>query len=357
MTRRCSHCSHNGHNSRTCPNRGVKLFGVRLTDGSIRKSASMGNLSHYTGSPNPAGAHASGSNNPGSPGGDTPDHGGAADGYASEDFVPGSSSSRERKKGVPWTEEEHRMFLFGLQKLGKGDWRGIARSYVISRTPTQPVDTPMASQDFLTVNDARLKHIPIILILYLLLLLWKKNVNQWIPPTPMREKLFLQSQIAHSPSTQLYTQLIFHHSSHFHFRFGQDMVQSQVQRRHMRQCGSILIRVNGNIDKCLYAIDEDCRTTGWTYKNGVEDGVLDQFQPDEQLKKKKNISYVRRHRDVYKTLGPGSESKSATVLAFRSLFTIDIHKVQRDQRIQSLIEKSKFLSFVPEILRSGEILL
>ncbi|KAJ9173357.1 hypothetical protein P3X46_016502 [Hevea brasiliensis] len=186
MTRRCSHCSHNGHNSRTCPNRGVKLFGVRLTDGSIRKSASMGNLSHYTGSPNPAGAHASGSNNPGSPGGDTPDHGGAADGYASEDFVPGSSSSRERKKGVPWTEEEHRMFLFGLQKLGKGDWRGIARSYVISRTPTQvashaqkyfirqtnvsrrkrrsslfdivadePVDTPMASQDFLTVNDSR----------------------------------------------------------------------------------------------------------------------------------------------------------------------------------------------------------
>ncbi|XP_065857774.1 transcription factor KUA1 [Euphorbia lathyris] len=138
MTRRCSHCSHNGHNSRTCPNRGVKLFGVRLTDGSIRKSASMGNLSHYTGSSNLAGAITPGSNNPGSPGGgDTPDHGNAADGYASEDFVAGSSSSRERKKGVPWTEEEHRMFLLGLQKLGKGDWRGIARNYVISRTPTQ----------------------------------------------------------------------------------------------------------------------------------------------------------------------------------------------------------------------------
>ncbi|KAL7243307.1 hypothetical protein ACSBR1_015664 [Camellia fascicularis] len=39
--------------------------------------------------------------------------------------------------GVPWTEEEHRMFLLGLQKLGKGDWRGISRNYVISRTPTQ----------------------------------------------------------------------------------------------------------------------------------------------------------------------------------------------------------------------------
>lgn len=98
MTRRCSHCSHNGHNSRTCPNRGVKLFGVRLTDGSIRKSASMGNLSHYAGSS--SGPHQTGSNTPGSPG-ETPDHGAAADGYASEDFVPGSSSSsRERKKGI-----------------------------------------------------------------------------------------------------------------------------------------------------------------------------------------------------------------------------------------------------------------
>ncbi|KAL4341769.1 hypothetical protein GQ457_08G026320 [Hibiscus cannabinus] len=129
MTRRCSHCSHNGHNSRTCPNRGVKLFGVRLTDGLIRKSASMGNLSQYSGLN--SGAH--NGNGSGSPG-EGPDH---TDGYASEDFVPGSSSSRDRKRGVPWTEEEHRMFLLGLQKLGKGDWRGISRNYVISRTPTQ----------------------------------------------------------------------------------------------------------------------------------------------------------------------------------------------------------------------------
>ncbi|KAJ1388739.1 SANT/Myb domain [Sesbania bispinosa] len=29
------------------------------------------------------------------------------------------------------------MFLIGLQKLGKGDWRGIASNFVVSRTPTQ----------------------------------------------------------------------------------------------------------------------------------------------------------------------------------------------------------------------------
>jgi len=43
----------------------------------------------------------------------------------------------ERKKGTPWTEEEHIMFLMGLQKLDKGDWRGISRNFVVSRTPTQ----------------------------------------------------------------------------------------------------------------------------------------------------------------------------------------------------------------------------
>lgn len=75
----------------------MKIFGVRLTDGLIRKSASMGNLSHHTGSV--SGAHQSGDNNPGSPG-ETPDHGMVADGYNSEDFVHGSSSSsRGRKKG------------------------------------------------------------------------------------------------------------------------------------------------------------------------------------------------------------------------------------------------------------------
>ncbi|KAG6557448.1 hypothetical protein Mapa_000720 [Marchantia paleacea] len=47
------------------------------------------------------------------------------------------ASDPERRKGIPWSEEEHRLFLLGLAKFGKGDWRSISRNFVISRTPTQ----------------------------------------------------------------------------------------------------------------------------------------------------------------------------------------------------------------------------
>ncbi|KAI0499329.1 hypothetical protein KFK09_020232 [Dendrobium nobile] len=49
----------------------------------------------------------------------------------------GSLFDLERRKGIAWTEEEHRLFLLGLEKYGKGDWRSISRNFVISRTPTQ----------------------------------------------------------------------------------------------------------------------------------------------------------------------------------------------------------------------------
>ncbi|CDY21545.1 BnaC09g47470D [Brassica napus] len=52
----------------------------------------------------------------------------------------GGSSKRggnKRRKGIAWSEDEHRLFLLGLDKYGKGDWRSISRNFVVTRTPTQ----------------------------------------------------------------------------------------------------------------------------------------------------------------------------------------------------------------------------
>lgn len=39
--------------------------------------------------------------------------------------------------GVQWTEEEHQSFLAGTEKLGKGDWKGITKSFVTTKTLAQ----------------------------------------------------------------------------------------------------------------------------------------------------------------------------------------------------------------------------
>lgn len=59
--------------------------------------------------------------------------GARAGGYGSE----GDDDKPHRKRGESWSEEEHKNFLLGLKELGRGDWRGISRNYVVSRTPTQ----------------------------------------------------------------------------------------------------------------------------------------------------------------------------------------------------------------------------
>ena len=61
----------------------------------------------------------------------------------------------ERRKGIPWTEEEHRLFLLGLDKFGKGDWRSISRNFVYTRTPTQVASH--AQKYFIRLNSMNKK--------------------------------------------------------------------------------------------------------------------------------------------------------------------------------------------------------
>lgn len=139
MGRKCSHCGNIGHNSRTCISYkgtvvgGLRLFGVQLDLSSssiaMKKSFSMESLpSSLASSPSPSSSLCSSRVSMD----ENSDK--AMNGYLSDGLI---ARSQERKKGVPWTEEEHRTFLAGLEKLGKGDWRGISRNFVTTRTPTQ----------------------------------------------------------------------------------------------------------------------------------------------------------------------------------------------------------------------------
>ncbi|RID51748.1 hypothetical protein BRARA_H02392 [Brassica rapa] len=106
----------------------IMLFGVRVVVDPMRKCVSLNNLSDYEKSSPPEE--------------EIPKIGDTdAAGYASANEtlqIPSSSGgNRERKRGIAWTEEEHKRFLLGLQKVGKGDWKGISRNFVKSRTPTQ----------------------------------------------------------------------------------------------------------------------------------------------------------------------------------------------------------------------------
>jgi len=108
--------------------REIMLFGVRVVLDPMRKSVSLNNLSQYDQTEETSKIIVG------------EDKIKSSSGYASaDDAVPISSSGgiRGRKRGTPWTEEEHKLFLHGLQKVGKGDWKGISKNFVKSRTSTQ----------------------------------------------------------------------------------------------------------------------------------------------------------------------------------------------------------------------------
>ncbi|KAK8953764.1 hypothetical protein KSP39_PZI001771 [Platanthera zijinensis] len=117
-----------------------------------------------------------------------------------------------------------------------------------------------------------------------------------------------------------------------------------------------------NVKSCVHGVQEDCRTTVWTYQQG-DDGTLDSFQPEEQMQKRKKISYVRKRTYLYKSFGPSSDTEMVKIHAFGSFFTapykgselyIDIHETPGDSRIQSLIRHLEFLPFAPEIIAAGK---
>ncbi|PSR91307.1 Transcription factor MYB1R1 like [Actinidia chinensis var. chinensis] len=139
MSRKCSHCGKIGHNSRTCTTHkaslvgGLRLFGVQLIDVSSSSSSysialkKSLNMDWKSASSTPSSSSSSqvsiAENSEMMP-----------NGYLYDGL---NGRIQKRRKGVPWSEEEHRILLVGLEKLGKGDWRGISRNFVTTRTPTQ----------------------------------------------------------------------------------------------------------------------------------------------------------------------------------------------------------------------------
>ncbi|KAK4352682.1 hypothetical protein RND71_028200 [Anisodus tanguticus] len=91
MGRKCTLCGHNGHNHRTCSEKGkcIKLFGVKIN--TISRSAAMSKR----------------------------------------------DNARKIKKGRAWTEDEQRAFLKGLEFHGKGNWVKIGKDFLPNRTLTQ----------------------------------------------------------------------------------------------------------------------------------------------------------------------------------------------------------------------------
>lgn len=129
-----------------------------------------------------------------------------------------------------------------------------------------------------------------------------------------------------------------------------------------RTCRNLFSGLETSLPHCVYGVEEDCKTTVWTYQQESDD-ALDSLQPDDSLRKRKKIDYVRKRRNIDSVLGPGSMADNATVLLFGTLFSapykgselyIDIHEAPKDERIQSLLQNIEFLPFTPEIINAGK---
>ncbi|KAL6216846.1 hypothetical protein ACLB2K_010064 [Fragaria x ananassa] len=157
MARKCSNCGNIGHNSRTCPSptsqlklKGISDIGPILDDDDDQFSSSSPfsaseftrKMMDLTSLPSSVGYSWTEStrfinsctlafemekilleNNQGI-------------GHQEDsDLQP--PLAQHRNKSVPWSEEEHRRFLEGVETLGKGDWKGISENFVTTRTRSQ----------------------------------------------------------------------------------------------------------------------------------------------------------------------------------------------------------------------------
>ncbi|KAK9059677.1 hypothetical protein SSX86_020381 [Deinandra increscens subsp. villosa] len=118
--KKCSDCGQTGHTSSECKNGKVgsfHLFGVKIDPLADQLSEEDESLQIVNGV----------------------DESKSTENLKRQDNEHSSSidHGQDKKKGMPWTEDEHRSFLKGLEKLGKGSWRAISKDYVPSRTPTQ----------------------------------------------------------------------------------------------------------------------------------------------------------------------------------------------------------------------------
>ncbi|KAJ4846366.1 hypothetical protein Tsubulata_010971 [Turnera subulata] len=129
---RCTHCGEEGHNWSTCKKKlGIRLFGVQCIQGCQSTPNNPRSRSRSSSSTSPP--------NSSLPRSDTST---TCNSVLEIDFAAAASSSsppsrKTRAAANPWTKEEHKQFLSGLEKYGKGNWRDIARNCVPSRTSTQ----------------------------------------------------------------------------------------------------------------------------------------------------------------------------------------------------------------------------
>ncbi|KAJ1430316.1 SANT/Myb domain [Sesbania bispinosa] len=151
MARKCTYCGNLGHNSRTCNNNNsssslghrqqLRLFGVQLDVYSSSTTSCFATKRRSFSSDYLLSSQTSLSVPSSSSSTSSPSLLGGAANENSDSYLASASglisTIQDRKKGVPWTEEEHRIFLEGLEKLGKGNWREISKKFVTTRTPTQ----------------------------------------------------------------------------------------------------------------------------------------------------------------------------------------------------------------------------